>query len=142
MAAIGSTSSELAWQRWREAPEEALRLAREAEASLRECLEVRRRILPPDHWLLVNTRNLAGVVAALIVRVDGNLSPGEREARFAGLERELVETAEAIERHPGIPAQFREERIRKARERVALLYEAWGKPAEAERWRRRTKVSP
>ena len=90
----------------------------EAEVLLEECLAIREKILPGDHWLIGETMGLLGEALAC-------------EARFDAAEQRLLDGAALVERSADAPPKCK----RLARERLVALYEAWQKPAEAERWR-------
>ncbi len=89
----------------------------EAEPILRECLELRRQSLGAAHWLTYHTENEWGVCLARLGRYD------EAEEALAAS-------------HAGLHSAFgaEDERTEAARQRLADLYESWGKPAEAARW--------
>jgi serine/threonine-protein kinase len=89
----------------------------EGEIHLRRALVVRRKLLPPDHWLLANTENVLGGAVA-------------RQGRFAEAERLLVVSYERLLADRGVD----NDKTRDARDRVARLYRAWGRPREAARF--------
>ncbi len=88
-----------------------------AEASLRESLALRRQTLPEGHWLIASSESVLGGHFVLARRF------GEAEALLVPAERRLVEARG--ERAPVVAD---------ARGRLVQLYEAWGRPADAERW--------
>jgi non-specific serine/threonine protein kinase/serine/threonine-protein kinase len=132
----------------------------EAEAVLRRALAIDQDLLGPDHpSVAVDEINLglllcggdkasAGVaLTSDAVRIfRANLEPDQwemgaarsahghclgRNGRFAEGERELLEALRVVEAALG-PDHPRNEAIRS---RLAVLYEAWGRPAEAARYR-------
>jgi serine/threonine protein kinase len=92
--------------------------ASEAEPLLRECLEGQRKMLPNGHWRIAQAQSLLG--ACLAVQREYPESEGLLLASF----REL-------QRAQGTPGP----ELTKARQRLVQLYEAWGKPAEAAKWK-------
>jgi tetratricopeptide (TPR) repeat protein len=99
----------------------------EAEPVLRECLAIRTE-LAPDAWNRFNTQSWLG--EALL----GQKKYAEAEplltAGYEGLkQREATIPLESMSRLP------------MALERLVLLYEAWGKPDEAAKWRHELEVN-
>jgi serine/threonine protein kinase len=92
--------------------------AAEAEPLLREALEQRRQALPPGHPKMAATESLLGACLA-----------GQK--RYAEAEPLLLSGYQALAKDPGTPEAQRQ----KARRRLVALYEAWGKPSEAARWK-------
>jgi tetratricopeptide (TPR) repeat protein len=93
----------------------------EAELKLREALTIRRKIQPGD-WTTFDTESTLG--EALL-----------DQKRFADAEKPLLSGGEGLQQRAGaIPAQDKA-RLTKAIERLVRLYEAWGKPDEAAKWR-------
>jgi tetratricopeptide (TPR) repeat protein len=92
----------------------------EAEPLLRECLAIREKKLPPGHWQIANARSLLG----------GCLS-GQKN--FAEAEPLLLSGCEGLTKGKGAPAK----QVAKAFDRVIELYEKWGKPEQAEAWRKK-----
>ena len=90
----------------------------EAEPVIRECLEIRYRILDPDDWRLANLQNLLGACALA-------------ERRYDEAESLLVAAHEALRDHPDAP----EARVTEALERVVRLYTELGRTDDAERYR-------
>ena len=92
--------------------------AREAEPLLRESLELRRRALPAGHWLLASSESVVGACLTAL-------------ARFPEAEALLLRA------HDNLLAALgpTHERTLEARRRLVSLYEAWGKPRRAERYR-------
>ena len=96
---------------------------KEAAALLRECLAIRRHALSPDHWLVAETESLLGDCLA-------------RQGLYAEAEPLLLESLAAIAASgPSQPL-----RTVQALERIVDLYDRWGKPAEAQRWRQELQV--
>lgn len=100
----------------------------EAELPLRECLTIRQRILPDD-WSTFDAESaLGGALAA--------------QRKYEAAEPLLVSGYQGLKlRESAIPAEDRP-RVDKARARLAELYESWGKPDEAMKWRTRAEASP
>ncbi len=90
----------------------------EADLLLEECLTVRRKILPDEHWLIGETMSHLGEVLAC-------------RRRFEEAERLLLAGAALVEQGVDTPL----ERKHLVRERLIAFYEKWRKPAEADRWR-------
>jgi hypothetical protein len=94
----------------------------EAETILRECLAIR-EAKDPDVWNTFNTRSLLG--GALL-----------GQGRHSEAEPLIVSGYEGIKaREATIPPTVRVVRVGEAAGRVVRLYEDWGKPEEAARWR-------
>jgi tetratricopeptide (TPR) repeat protein len=99
----------------------------DAEPILRACLSVRAKA-QPDAWSTFNTRSLLG--GALL-----------GQGRYAEAEPLIVSGYEGLKaRAATIPAQGKG-RLPEASERVARLYEAWGKPEQARGWKERLGLS-
>jgi tetratricopeptide (TPR) repeat protein len=97
----------------------------EAELKLRESLSLRQRI-QPDDWTTFDAQSMLG--AALM-----------EQKKYAAAERLLLSGYEGMkQRQAKIPAQDRSHLIR-ARERLVHLYEIWGKPDEAAKWRKESE---
>jgi tetratricopeptide (TPR) repeat protein len=93
----------------------------EAEALLRESLALRAKA-PPDDWRRFSTMSLLG--GALL-----------GQGRYAEAEPLVVQGYEGMRaREAKIPAPNKP-RLFEVAERVARLYEAWGKPAHAQAWK-------
>jgi serine/threonine protein kinase/tetratricopeptide (TPR) repeat protein len=90
----------------------------EAEPVLRESLALRRASLPDGHWLVASSEGVLGDCLS-------------RRGRYAAAEPLLLRAHEAL------AAQFGpgHERAVEARRRLVALYEAWGRPADAARFR-------
>jgi serine/threonine protein kinase len=93
----------------------------DAEPVLRECLAIREKKLP-DNWQRFNTQSLLG--ASLV-----------SQKRYAEAEPLLLGGYEGLnQRQAKIPANSKD-RLSEALERLGQLYDAWGKPEEAAKWR-------
>lgn len=96
----------------------------EAERELRESVAIREE-LEPAAWTTFDARSLLGAALA-----------GER--KYAEAESLLLSGYEGLkERESKIPKPFQVMRLREAVERIAGLYEAWGKPEKSAEWRAR-----
>jgi tetratricopeptide (TPR) repeat protein len=97
-----------------------LRLGRvtEGEASLRDALRIRQRALPPGHWLIAATHSAIG--EALMLR-----------KQYAASERLLLDALETLRTARGEDGEL----TQLARARLAMLYDAWGKPEQAAKYR-------
>ncbi len=92
-----------------------------AEAVLRECLAIREK-KAPDEWSTFNTKSLLG--EALL-----------GQQKYADTEPLLLAGYEGLKRRAHkIPPQGKL-RLNNAVERLTRLYDAWGKPDEAAKWR-------
>ena len=85
--------------------------ADEAEPLLREAVTLRTDALGADHWRVAVARSTLGLCLA-------------ESGRFAEAETLLVESYETLRTTHGPD----DDRVQTARERVARLYEAWGRP--------------
>ena len=90
----------------------------EAELLLRGSLADLQLRMPAGAWQIANAQSLVG--ALLTAR-----------ARYEEAERLLTSAHDALLADQGSNSRLTSD----ARKRVADLYEAWGKPAEAARWR-------
>jgi serine/threonine-protein kinase len=89
-----------------------------AEDALRDCLDLRRKYLPPGHWLIAAAQSVLGEHYTLV----GN---------YPAAERELVSGYEGLraargEDHP---------RTQEARTSLIAMYQKWGKPDMAAKYR-------
>jgi serine/threonine protein kinase/DNA-binding SARP family transcriptional activator len=100
----------------------------DAEPILRECLAIREK-KEPDDWRTFNTKSMLGEALA------GQKKYADAEslllAGYEGMKERAAKTPGA--NAPGSPYQ---QRSREALERLVQLYDAWGKPEEAPRWRK------
>jgi tetratricopeptide (TPR) repeat protein len=90
----------------------------EAVPLLRESLRLRRRALPAGHWLIASSEGVLGECLT-------------RRGRYREAETLLLRSHEALAAAMGET----HERTAEARRRLVALYEAWGRPARAERYR-------
>lgn len=90
-----------------------------AESQLRACLAARQKELAEDHWAIAEARSLLGAAAA-----------GQR--RFEEAEELLLRANAAMTDNPHTPAFA----LSASRERLAQLFEAWGRPDQARKWRK------
>jgi serine/threonine protein kinase/lipopolysaccharide biosynthesis regulator YciM len=99
----------------------------DAEPILRDCLAIRAK-KQPDRWLTFNTRSQLG----------GSLLG---QQKYADAEPLLVQGYEGMkQRAAQIPARYTS-RLTEALERLVQLYEATGKPNEAEKWRKELEAA-
>ncbi|QEH35100.1 hypothetical protein OJF2_36450 [Aquisphaera giovannonii] len=93
----------------------------EAELPLRECVTIRRKLMPDD-WSTFDAESALG--QALL-----------DQRKFVEAEPVLAESYEGLSRNSGaIPAADRPA-VSRARDRLVKLYEAWGKPEQAAKWK-------
>jgi tetratricopeptide (TPR) repeat protein len=93
----------------------------EAELKLRECLAIRQKT-DPDDWTIFDTQSMLG--EALL-----------EQRKFAEAEPLLLASYDGLkEREDSIPTEDKP-RITKALERLAKLYERWGREEVAAKWR-------
>ena len=93
----------------------------DAEAVLRECLNIREK-KQPDDWTTFTTKSMLGEA------LNGQKKRTEAEPL-------LVQGYEGLkQRAAKIPKEVKT-RLAEAIERLVQLYESWGKPDEAARWR-------
>lgn len=93
----------------------------EAEPHLRECLALWEKN-QPDSWLRFYTQSLLGEALA-----------GQK--KYAEAEPLLVQGYEGMRERKGKIPAYSKILVTKAQERLAPLYEAWGKPEKAAQWR-------
>lgn len=98
----------------------------EAELKLRESLALRQR-MQPDDWTTFDAQSMLG--AALM-----------DQKKYTAAERLLLTGYEGMrQRQAKIPAQDRSH-LHRAHDRLVHLYEVWGKPDEAARWRKESET--
>lgn len=98
-----------------------------AELKLRESLTLRENI-QPDAWTTFETKSLLG--EALL-----------EQKKYAEAEPLLLSGYQGMKKHEDkIPAREKV-RLTKALQRLVRLYEAWGKPEEAARWRKELETT-
>ncbi len=99
----------------------------EAELRLRECLTIRRKIQPGD-WTTFDTESILG--EALL-----------DQKKTAEAEPMLLSGYEGLkQREDAIPSQDKP-RLTRAVGRLVKLYEAWGKPDKAMKWRKELELA-
>jgi hypothetical protein len=91
--------------------------AREVEPLFRKVIEARRTLNRKDNWALFDAESLLGDCLTL-------------QGRFPEAEPLLLKSFDAMKANHAVP-----HRVRAARERIVRLYQAWGKPEQAARWR-------
>lgn len=91
---------------------------REAEAAFRDALAIREQGLPAGHWLIAATRSALGEALAV-------------QRRYAEAEQLLLAALEVLRKERG----EEQELTRLAKTRLVMLYERWGKLAEAAKYR-------
>ncbi len=119
----------------------------DAEAALREALEIRSRIFADDHpavWLRYNCMSLLGAAIAGQA-ADDSAEPPARLARLREAEPLVLEGYRGLKDDPRVPAPAGAagpDRRREALLRIVALYEAWdclepgqGYSAKADAWR-------
>jgi len=94
----------------------------EAEPPLHEALAVREKEMPVGAWQVAVTRSALGEALA-------------SQKRYAEAEPLLVAGYEGLKVAPDIPLRWQHLRS-EGLERLVRLYEAWGKPDEAAKWRK------
>jgi serine/threonine protein kinase/tetratricopeptide (TPR) repeat protein len=110
--ALGQTQVALGWALTRNGH------ANEGETSLREGLETCRQGLPEGHWVTADAASrLGGCLTAL--------------GQYEEAQKLLLPAFQSLQGARGEPPARRAQ----ARERLIMLYEAWGKPDEAAAWR-------
>jgi hypothetical protein len=81
---------------------------------------LRKRNLPPGHWLLASSESALGENLVLA-------------RRFPEAERMLLSAESRLVESRGEKSPI----VRDVRERIVALYDAWGKSEEAAKWRAR-----
>jgi len=89
-----------------------------AESLARQCVEVRRRSLPAGHWQVAEAQSLLGACL-------------QAQHKFERAEEQLLQSLDALRESRG-PS---DEHTRTAIRRLGELYEAWGRPLEAAKYR-------
>ena len=89
-----------------------------AESLARQCVEVRRRSLPAGHWQVAEAQSLLGACL-------------QAQHKFERAEEQLLQSLDALRESRG-PS---DEHTRTAIRRLRKLYEAWGRPLEAAKYR-------
>jgi hypothetical protein len=93
----------------------------EAEVFARECLAIR-STNGPDRWTTFLTQTLVGAALA-------------GQGKFADSEPFLVQGCEGLKQREAKIPQGSKKDVVQARVRLVQLYDSWGKPAEADKWR-------
>lgn len=100
---------------------------REAEALLRECLEICLKTIP-DEWGVPNTRSLPGQAVLGIADLDAALPAEARADHLRRAEPLILDGYAALKDNPATPASAQTggfDRPREALERVVRLCEVW-----------------
>jgi eukaryotic-like serine/threonine-protein kinase len=92
----------------------------EAEPLLRQCVALRPPVSPPDYWDTAGARSLLGHCLA-------------KQGKYAEAEPLLLAGYEDLLATKGVPAR----QLGRAGDRIVLLYERWGRPEQAEAWRKK-----
>jgi tetratricopeptide (TPR) repeat protein len=100
----------------------------QAELALRECLRIRQST-QPDDWTTYETKSTLG--EALL-----------DQQKFADAEPLLLSGYEGMKKQESRIHAEDKPRVRRAALRLAELYDAWGKKAEATKWRKETEAMP
>jgi tetratricopeptide (TPR) repeat protein len=98
----------------------------DAEPVLRECLSLREK-QAPDSWVTPNARSLLGVA---------HLGQG----RYADAEPLLLDGYAGLKKHEAIMPRAARNCLTEALERLVQLYDSWGQPKKAARWRQELKT--
>jgi serine/threonine protein kinase/tetratricopeptide (TPR) repeat protein len=99
----------------------------EAETHLRECLAIREK-KRPDAWDTFHIR--ANLGEALL---------GQKQ--YEGAEKLLVAAYEGMKQREATIPPIRKVCLTRTAERLAQLYDAWGKPGDAARWRKESDTT-
>jgi hypothetical protein len=99
----------------------------EAEPVLRECLAIRAK-KEPDAWTAFNTKSMLG--GALL-----------GQQKYADAEPLLLQTYEGMKQRADMIPKDGRARVTEALARLVQLYDAWGKPDEAAKWRKELEVA-
>ncbi|MBN2446962.1 MAG: serine/threonine protein kinase [Phycisphaerae bacterium] len=91
----------------------------QAEPLLRECLALRQRVLPPDHW---RTGRVMTRLGAVLIGLE----------RFTEAEPLMLQGYAMMEAAADTPTEYTQEAIRS----IIGLYEAWGRPEQTAEWRK------
>ena len=89
-----------------------------AESLARQCVEVRRRALPEGHWQIAEAQGLLGACL-------------QAQRKFERAEQLLLQSLDVLRKSRGPSDEHTQTAIR----RLAELYEAWGRPKEAAKYR-------
>jgi serine/threonine protein kinase/tetratricopeptide (TPR) repeat protein len=99
----------------------------DAEPFIRECLAIRERELR-DHWQTSSTMNLLG--GCLL---------GQK--RYTEAEALLLRANDGFDRHKATMPPTLTHRVKQNLKWLVQLYDAWGKPEKAQRWRKQSIAS-
>jgi hypothetical protein len=99
----------------------------EAEPLLRECLAIRQKKLP-NNWLRFNAQSLFGASLA-----------GQK--KYAEAEPLLLHGYEGLKQHEAKDLGASKARLTEALEQLVRLYETWGKPDAAAKWRQESEAA-
>jgi hypothetical protein len=100
----------------------------EALQDVRDCVEIKDKA-QPDDWTTAQARSLLGEVLTGLARYP------EAEPLLLSAQKDLNERREKI-RPLDRPATLRD-----SVERLVRLYQAWGKPADAEEWKKKLPMA-
>ena len=89
-----------------------------AESLARQCVEVRRRALPEGHWQIAEAQSLLGACL-------------HAQREFERAEQLLLQSLDVLRQSRAATDRHTATTIR----RLAELYEAWGRPEEAAKYR-------
>ncbi|NLE37896.1 MAG: serine/threonine protein kinase [Pirellulaceae bacterium] len=107
----------------------------EAEPMLRETLALCEKAMPDD-WRRFQTMSLLGATLMAQARVLRATNAARAEEQFVEAEPLLVSGYEGMkQREAQIPAPVKADRLAQASRRLIELYDTWGKPDDAARWR-------
>jgi tetratricopeptide (TPR) repeat protein len=96
--------------------------APQAELLIREALAIRQETLPTGHELTAATESLLGACLTALKKYE--------EAEVL-----LLRSVAALQAAPGVAATT----VRRAQDRLLQLYEAWGRPEQADAWRKKLR---
>jgi len=97
----------------------------EAETLLLECLDIRSRVLPSDHWMIASGKSWLGMTLT-------------RQGRYAEAEPLLLDGYTGVQDDDRTPSYCKGPAL----QWVIELYEAWGKPDNAAKWRAKAPRDP
>ena len=99
----------------------------EAELKFRQCLDIRRKTNPND-WITFDVQSMLG--EALL-----------KQKKYAEAEFMLLSGYEGMKQRQAKVPLPQSVRLTKALERLVKLYEAWGKPEQAAKWRKELEAA-
>ena len=105
--------------------------AREAERLLRECLAWHLKGTNQTHWRVGDVRSRLGGALVSVAVTDAAFDATGREAKLVEAEGLLLEGNQRLQERKSIDERKYK---RDALERLARLYEAWGKPGQRAEW--------